>query len=105
MAKNTEVVETGSIINEEVSKRLKALREEKNWSQSKLADEFSPQVDRSSISNYEHGRYITIDTLGEYRRIFQKSIDWLLFGESTLSGETQALLDDLKRVIKKYEGL
>ena len=52
MAKNTEVVETGSIINKEVGKRLKALREESNWSQSKLADEFSPPVDRSSISTY-----------------------------------------------------
>ncbi len=63
------------------SQKLKRLRQEKNWSQEKLAEEIG--VKRLAINKYESGQTKpSAETLQRISEVFGVSIDYLLADES-----------------------
>ncbi|MEA4992527.1 MAG: helix-turn-helix transcriptional regulator [Oscillibacter sp.] len=82
---------------------LRLLREERNLSQQKLADEFD--VAQAQIQNYETGGYQPdIEMLNKYADFFEVSVDFLLgrtdirrrpepVKECALNAEEQKLVD------------
>lgn len=85
----------------EIGKRMKALREESNLTQTKLAEYLS--LDQSMIAKMEKGeRKLTADVVDKLSRLFCCPVEFLLSGEAsenkcTISFRTNALTaDDLK---------
>lgn len=63
------------------SQKLKRLRQEKNWSQEKLAEEIG--VKRLAVSKYESGQSKpSAETLQKISEVFGVSIDYLLAEDS-----------------------
>lgn len=60
-----------------VNERLRALREDRDWTQQHLADLLF--INRSTYSAYENGRNaIPTDILADIARIYDTSVDYLL---------------------------
>lgn len=70
------------------NQKLKRLRQEKNWSQEKLAEKIG--VKRLAIGNYESGQTKpSAETLQKIAEIFGVSIDYLLSDESKKHTEVE----------------
>lgn len=79
----------GNVVNKTFAKRLKQLREEKGWSQEKLA--FELDIPKSIIANYEKdNRLPKIDELYEISDGFNVSIDYLV-GRSVIKNPEQLI--------------
>lgn len=87
---------------------LRLLREKKNLSQQKLADEFD--IAQSQIQNYETGGYQpSIDTLNKYADYFDVSVDFLL-GRTNIHYKPQEvkeydLTPDEQTLVNRYRCL
>lgn len=85
----------------EIGKRMKALREESNLTQTKIAEYLS--LDQSMVAKMEKGeRNITSDVIEKLSGLFCCTVDYILSGETpeqkcTISFRTSSLTsDDLK---------
>ncbi len=84
----------------EIGKRLKKLREEKGFTQSKLAKMFACK--RESISNYENGKQLfKTERLLDYMQVFGVSADYILTGKEPQNLEN--FIREIKFVCDKYE--
>ncbi len=86
-----------------ISKRLKHLREQKEWSQRELAEKLEVELHR--ISKYERGIISpTADMLVKLADVFEVSVDSLLRGQKTIS-ETTIINPTLHQKIQQLEVL
>lgn len=84
------------------SKKIKSLRQEKGWSQGQLAEELN--IHREQISTYERGQVIpNTEILMQLAKVFQVSIDYLVFDEE----EKSFLVADIKdkELLKQFKSL
>jgi transcriptional regulator with XRE-family HTH domain len=83
------------------AEKIKRLRQEKNWSQDKLAQKI--EVSRVLIGKYERGQTVpSTETLQKLSEIFGVSIDYLLSEESknlaTVGIKDQDLLECFEEI-------
>ena len=86
--------------------KIKRLRQEKNWSQDKLAQKIG--VTRILIGKYERGQTVpSADTLQKLAEIFGVSIDYLLSDETknlaTVGIKDQSLLQYFEEIDQMNE--
>lgn len=88
------------------SQKLKLLRQEKNWTQEKLAEEIG--VKRLAVSKYERGQSKpSAETLQKISEVFGVSIDYLLGEEPKKMSDTvindKTLLEYVSEIEKMGE--
>ena len=88
--------------NLEIGNRIRAMREDKNLTQEKLADalEFKSTEHVSRLENGKHS--LTLKRIIQLHELFGVSADYIIWGENPPRNDVSALADRLSRLEPEY---
>ena len=92
-----------TIVNISIGKRLKSSREESQMTQSEVADimsnKYQCSIDERTVRRYETGENsVSIEFLLHFAEIYNKTLDYLVYGHNTTNDDSMRWEDMFKRL-------